>query len=311
MNKTKLLVEISDLEHGIELIEAQKYALLLNVKDVSYTKQFNCYTNELKLLSDKAKEYDVELYANLDMLFHEDDLIGLKAILKRLHKMKFKGLVILDIGVIELANELGLDFEFINGGAILNTNYASINANASYYDGFMISNEINIDEINKIIDQTNTKLIIQVYGKERIFTSKRKLLTSYFENYNLPKRDFHPRNHLVISDQNEKDNFSYIYEDSFGTYIYTYFDVDGLDYVKDFQKKQVAYLLVSNLFKDKEDYNKVILAFYNYLNDFATYDETREIIEANTNYLSKSFFEDASVYTIEQAKLLEEGLRNE
>lgn len=311
MNESKILVEINDLEHGVELIEAQKYALLLNVKDVSYTKQFNCYTNELKLLSDKARENGVDLYANLDMLFHEEDLIGLKAILKRLHKMSFKGLVILDIGVIELANELGLEFEFINGGTILNTNYASMNVSDSYYNGFILSNEINIEEINKIIEQTNTKLIIQVYGKKRIFLSKRKLLTSYFEHYELPKRDFHPRNHLVISDQNEKDNFSYIYEDDFGTYVYTFFAVDGLDYIRDFQKKQVALLYVSNLFIDKESYNKVILAYYNYLNELASYDETRKIIENNTDYLAKSFFEDASVYTIEQAKLLEEGLRNE
>lgn len=311
MNKTKLLVEICDMEHGIELIESQKYAIVLNVKDVSYTREFNCYTNELRLLSEKALENNVELYANLDMLYHEDDLTSLKAIIKRLHSMQFKGLIISDIGIIELVKELELDFDFINGGSILNTNYASINANSKFYDGFMISNEININEINKIVEKTDTKLIIQVYGKQKIFTSKRRLLTSYFENYNLEKINFHPKSRLIIRDQNNQDNLSYIFEDTFGTYIYTFDNVDGLDYVANFKENNVDYLFISNLFKEKKQYNEIILAYYQYLNDEISFDTIREVIDKNTRSLSKSFFEDASVYTIEQAKLLEEELKNE
>lgn len=311
MNKTKILVEINDLEHGLELIESQKYSILLNVKDVSYTKAFNCYLNELKLLSNKANELGVELFANVDMLFHEDDLMGLKAILKRLHPMNFKGLIISDVGIIEMSKELELDFNFINGGAILNTNFESINENAKYYDGFFVSNEINISEVDKIVEQSNTRLFIQVYGKQRIFYSKRQLVTSYFKNFKIPLRDFHPRNRLVINDQNEKDNLSYIYEDVYGTYIYTFFDVDGLDYINKFKDNGVSYLYISNIFKEKEKYDRIILAFYNYINESISHEQAREILEANSSILSKSFFEDASVYTIEQTKLLESSLKNE
>lgn len=311
MIKTKILVEINDLEHGLKLIESQKYSIVLNVKDVSYTKQFNCYLNELKLLSNKANELGVELFANVDMLFHEDDLTGLKAILKRIYQMNFKGVIISDVGIIELAKELNLNFNFINGGSILNTNYESININSSFYTGFFVSNEINISEIEKIIERNKSELFIQIFGKQKMFYSKRRLLTSYFENFKIPLRDFHPRNHLVISDQNEKDNLSYIYEDSFGTYIYTFFDVNGLDYVKEFKNQNVDYLYISNLFKEKVQYNQIILAFYNYLNDLISYEQADEIIKANSAVLSKSFFEDASVYTIEKTKLLEASQKNE
>ena len=124
--KTKLLVEICNLEQGQKFIEEKVDALILNVMGVTYTKQFNCYTNELSILAQKAQENDVELFINLDMLYHEDDIIGLRAILKKLHNLNISGLVISDVGVIELSNELGLTFNFINGGAILNTNYATI-----------------------------------------------------------------------------------------------------------------------------------------------------------------------------------------
>lgn len=311
MIKTKILVEINDLEHGLELIESQKYSIVLNVKDVSYTKQFNCYVNELKLLSSKANELGVELFANVDMLFHEDDLTGLKAILKRIYQMNFKGVIISDVGIIELAKDLNLNFNFINGGSILNTNYESINISSSFYTGFFVSNEINISEIEKIIERNKSELFIQIFGKQKMFYSKRRLLTSYFENFKIPLRDFHPRNHLVINDQNEKDNLSYIYEDSFGTYIYTFFDVNGLDYVKEFKNHNVDYLYISNLFKEKVQYNQIILAFYNYLNDLISYEQADEIIKANSAVLSKSFFEDASVYTIEKTKLLEASQKNE
>ena len=60
--KTKLLVEICNLEQGQKFIEENVDALILNVMGVTYTKQFNCYTNELSILAQRAQENNIELF---------------------------------------------------------------------------------------------------------------------------------------------------------------------------------------------------------------------------------------------------------
>ncbi|MDH6603497.1 collagenase-like PrtC family protease [Bacilli bacterium PM5-9] len=310
--KTKLLVEICDLEQGQRLIENKVGALLLNVKGVTYTKQFNCYTNELSILVEKAQENNVELFVHLDMLYHEDDLIGLRAILKKLNSIGIKNLVICDIGVIELANDLNLDFKFINGGSVLNTNYATIDFTNDFYSGFFLSNEINIDEVVTIAKKTSADLFVQVFGKQKIFTSKRKLLTSYCEYNEIENLDMHPRNKLIIKDAATQDNYSYIYEDQFGTYIYTMNNVNALSYLDNLIENDVKYLYLNNLFCDLEEYDEVINIFNKYLkdNNYSIQDAQNDL-KIVSDKLSESFFNDETVFTIEQAKLLEMELKDE
>lgn len=310
--KTKLLVEICSLEQGQKFIEEKIDALILNVMGVTYTKQFNCYTNELSFLAEKAHENNVELFINLDMLYHEDDIIGLRGILKKLYNLGITSLVISDVGVIELAGELGLDFNFINGGSILNTNFATIEYTSDLYRGYFLSNEINISEVIKISEQTSTDLIVQAFGKQKMFSSKRQLLSSYFEYNNLPSIDVHPRNYLVISDTNEQDNHSYIYEDQYGTYVYTRKNVNALKYLKQLVDNGVAYLYLNNLFCTGKEYSEVVRIFKRCLEDDSyDYKIATEDLEKVTKELGESFFNGETIYTIEQAKLLEMELKNE
>ncbi|MDL2211610.1 U32 family peptidase [Erysipelotrichaceae bacterium OttesenSCG-928-M19] len=310
--ETKLLIEINNLEQGLKFIDEKLGALILNIKDLTYTKQFNCYTNEISILAERASENDVELYINLDMLYHEEDLIGLKAILKKLDKLAITGLIINDVGIIELVEELGLDFKFINGTAILNTNYASIEYTSDIYDGYFLSNEINIDEILKIAKKSSTNLFVQVYGKQKIFNSKRLLLSSYFEYSKLEPIDVSPRNYLIVSDEVNKDNQSYIYEDQHGTYIYTKNNVNALNYLHQLCRANVKYLYLNNLFCTTKEYEEVVYLFKDVLDneDYDIASAQEKLIEISTN-LSESFYDDKTVYTIEQAKLLEMDIKND
>ena len=309
--ETKLLIEIGDLEQGRYFIEKGYGSLLLNVKGVTYTKQFNCYTDELSILIGLAKKNNVELFINLDMLYHEDDLIGLRAILKKLVSLDFKNLVICDIGVIELASDLGLEFNFINGNATLNTNYQTIESTSLFYQGFFLSNEININEIVTIIKETTPNTFVQVFGKQKMFSSKRKLLSAYLDYHQITEVTINPKSYLIIKDTTNDDNYSYVYEDQFGTHIYTRNNVNGLEYLKTLVDNKVSYLYLNNLFCQKEEYAKVVEVFYQYLNDnsYELVNAQSDLATISTN-LSKSFFADETIFTIEQARLLEMGSKN-
>lgn len=310
--KTKLLIEINDLEQGLDFIKKGYGSLLLNVIGVSLTKQFNCYTNEISILVSEAKKHDVEIYVNLDMLYHQEDLIGLRAILKKLHKLDITGLIINDVGLISMLKDLGLKFKLTNGSSTLNTNYMTINYSSKFYSGFFLSNEININEIIKIAANTDSSLMVQVYGRQKVFYSKRNLLSAYYNYNEMELIDFHPRNRLVISDITKQENKSYIYEDSFGTHIYTRDSVVGLKYIRELIDNNVEYLYLSNMFCLGDSYEKIVQLHYKYIHDESyKFEDAYNDLIAIDNNVSESFFNDKTVFTIEEARLLEKEQEHE
>jgi len=198
-----------------------------------------------------------------------------------------------------------LDFVFINGSSTLNTNYASIEYTNNFYRGYFLSNEINIEEIKKIAQQNNSELIVQIFGKQKMFSSKRKLLTSYLEFNEIRDVIVTPKSYLIIKDTANEDNQSYIYEDQFGTYIYTKNNVNALEYLDTLIENKIEYLYLNNLFTTQEEYREVVNIFYKCLNDKYDLSSVQVELEKVSKNLSKSFFEDETVFTIEQARLLE------
>lgn len=302
---SKLLLEINDVAQAYDFIEKDYGAIIMNMAGLSSGKMLDCYTNEISLISQKAQEYNTELFVNLNMLYDESDLLSLRPILKRLAKLNIKNIVIQDFGVIKIAEELGLEFNYINGDAILNTNYASIMAFANYFNGFYLSNEININEIKKISLEVDKQLFIQVYGKQRIFKSKRKLLSAYYDYIETNIRPKSIGEYILISDQNEEDNFSYIYEDDLGTCIYTRESVNGLSYIKDLKEMNITYLYLDNIYLQKQNYENVVKIYYDYLNDKINLETAQKMLEKEDDKLSTSFFEDKTIFTLEQIKELE------
>ncbi|MEG0569840.1 MAG: U32 family peptidase, partial [Erysipelotrichales bacterium] len=175
--KSKILAEITSIEQGLTFIEKGIDALLINVMGVSVTKEFNCYTDELSIITQKAQEKGVEILLNLDMLYHQEDLLGLRAMLKRLSKYDIIALIISDVAILELVKELELDIKCISGINTLNTNYHTMNSMNKIFNGYFISNEINISEVMNIVKNVESSLVVQVYGKQKMFYSKRQLLS--------------------------------------------------------------------------------------------------------------------------------------
>lgn len=302
---TKLLLEIGNVSQAEYFIEKGYGDLLLNIVDLSTAKEFSCYTNELALIAEKIEGTDIEIYINLDVIYHEDDLSGLKAILKRLPKYNIKNIIISDLGIIMLAKELGLDFNFINGVGMLNTNYASMNYLKNVFKGFVVSNELSIQEISEMAYKTQSNLLLQVFGKRKIFSSRRHLLQAYFNYLDRPLTDFSLRNYHMISDENEKDNYSYIFEDSYGTYIYTQENLVVLEYLQELKDTNISHFYLNNIFLDKEDYAKIVETYYLYLNDKLSFENANNIVKQTIKDVETSFFEDKTVYSLDKIKELD------
>ncbi|MDR1782597.1 MAG: U32 family peptidase [Bacilli bacterium] len=300
---SKLLIDLYDFDSINDYLALNIKSFIINLQEFSTEKTLNVFLEQVEIINDLDDE--IELFINLDRLYYNDDFNSLSSILKKLNKLKIRKLIINDAGVVELIKELGLKFELINGSNTLNTNYQTIEFLSNYYRGFYLSNEINLNEILKIRDNTNAMLMVQVFGKQLMFSSKRKLLTSYFQFHHLDLIDFNSQNPLIIKDLNDINNKSYIYEDSNGTYVTTYKNVNALDYLYDFIVNDIDYLYLSNLFIDRNSYLRVVNIFSSLLEQTINLDMAKSMFKDVNLEVSSSFLNDETVFNLEDIKKME------
>lgn len=304
---TNLMIDGLSVAFAKRIIDYNKGSLLINIKDYSLSKG---YDMSLEQLEEIINYKDASVYVNLDRLYHPSDIINLKTFIQKLVDLGVKGIIAADLALPSILDDMNVKLELINGNMNLNTNYVTMNAMKDHYDGYFVSNEISVKEIIRILENNGSSLMMQVFGKQRMFYSKRMLLSSYYEYNNKKVIDFSPISRLLIKDNGVDENYSYIYEDSVGTYIYTDYDVCGLKYIKDLQTKKLKYFYLNGLFQDEICYEKIIDIYYDYLEDKINLDEALSQVSQYSPNISDSFYNDKTIVTIEQVRELEEETKN-
>lgn len=300
----KLLVDIYSVEHAYQMIDLGS-DIIVNIEQLSITKEFNATLAEVQTIQKYAQKNKVNVFVMLDRLYHETDLTTLQNTLAVLNKIGITTIIAADLAIINIVKHAGYPIKVINGNTTLNTNYSTMMSPLNAFDGFVLSNEINIKEIYTILEQLDKMSILQGYGKQRIFYSKRQLLTSYYAfNQNKPL-NFKISDGLLISDYYTDANQSYIYEDTNGTYIYTYFDICALRYHESLMAKGLDYLYLNNIYQDKATYDQIVMLYHQLLAEKLSSKEVLKQLRAINAELSESFLNDKTVFTIADAKLLE------
>jgi U32 family peptidase len=300
----KLLVDIYSVEHAYQMIDLGS-DIIVNIKQLSITKEFNATLAEVQTIQKYAQKNKANVFIMLDRLYHETDLTTLQNTLAVLNKIGITTIIAADLAIINIVKHAGYPIKVINGNTTLNTNYSTMMSPLNAFDGFVLSNEINIKEIYTILEQLDKMSVLQGYGKQRIFYSKRQLLTSYYAFNQSKPLNFKISDSLLISDYHTDANQSYIYEDTNGTYIYTYFDVCALRYHENLMAKGLDYLYLNNIYQDKATYNQIVMLYHQLLAEKLSSKEVLKQLRAINAELSESFLNDKTVFTIADAKLLE------
>lgn len=300
---SKLLIDLYDFDSINKYLALNIKSFVINLQEFSCEKNFNVYLEQVEII--KELDTEIEIFINFDRLYYDDDFNSLSSILKKLNKLKIRKLIINDVGIVELIRELGLKFEIFNGSTTLNTNYEMVNYLSNFYRGFYLSNEINMAEIIKISTNTTAQSIVQVFGKQLMFTSRRKLLTSYYHYYHYELIDFDVQHPLVMVDLNAEIDKSYIYEDNNGTYIYTYDSVNALPYLNTLIANNVDYLYLNNLFIERNAYLRVVNIFSSVLEKTINLEVATKLFDSIKLNVTSSFFNAKTVFSFEDIKSME------
>lgn len=226
MIKSKILINIENLSDLEEYKKIGYNNFLFAVKDYSigYT-SFNLH---------EIVNIECNKYLLINRIFNTEDIDNLKKIIPTI--LKFDGIIFEDVGVYNILKDY--DINLIWNQTHFATNYSSINYWTNLVSSAVISNELTLSEVKDIIMESNSPLVLNVFGKNPIMYSRRTLLSNFNKYFNLKE------NHEAIIRENITKNEFLIKETNKGTIYFNndYFNL--FPYIKNFNDSKVLYYLI-------------------------------------------------------------------
>ena len=248
---------------NLDLIEKLKG---LKINNFVYPLSFFCVGIPNTFTIDQIKADNSYLFVN--RILDSKDIDKLNEILHNLPK-NIKGIIFDDVGIIEITKDLKI--EKILFLSHFNTNFESINYYFDYVDDIIVSTDITEEEIDEIISKTKKKVSLFAFGLISSLYSRRTLLTSHANHYNIEKES---QKNLNIQDK----KFISI-ENEFGTVLYHYPYFNGQRLLN----KDVHFLFYFPILLDDEKIFKVAKGNFDCIENDYGFLDTKTIYKVKNN----------------------------
>lgn len=184
MKRVELLAPAGDFErlkyailYGADAvyIGGQNYSLRANSTNFSI--------DEIKLASKYVHDHSKKLYVAVNIVFHNEDVDGLKDYLIQLNECNIDAIIVSDPIVIKIAREVVPNMDIHISTQQSTLNYES--AKFWKYEGatrIVLARELSKIEVKKIIDETNLEIETFIHGAMCVSYSGRCVLSNYFTN---------------------------------------------------------------------------------------------------------------------------------
>lgn len=206
-------------------------------------------------LIDEIHKKGKKAYVLLDRVMFNEDLENLKIYLYKLEEKECDGYFCSDLGVLRLLYEMGIIKKCIYYSQ---TQIVSTLELKSYLDlgikSVFVSKDLPLEDILKVSKKLS--LGVNVFGYRNLFYSRRKLLTSYKNEFNLNGK-FSKSDKYKIREL-KREAKSIIYEDFYGTYVFTSYIDNHINQLNCLNKNRVDYVLFDDNFVKKDLFMNVI-----------------------------------------------------
>ena len=225
----------------------KKDKILINIENLNDIKEYkkigiNNFLFAVDKFSVGYKTFDINTLINIkenkylliNKIFNTENINEFKKIIPLLNK--FNGIIFEDIGVYHLLKDTNINL--IWNQSHFATNYSSINYWLDLTNSAVISNELTKEEVKEIIDKSNKKVILNVFGKNNIMYSRRTLLTNFNKYFKLKT------NKEIILKENISNCEFRTLENESGTFTFdnNYFNI--IDYIKYFNNDNILFYLI-------------------------------------------------------------------
>ncbi len=180
----ELLAPAGDIEKAYFAFLYGADAIYIGGKDYSLRANAKNFSKEdIKNVCLLANELNKKVYVTVNIVFHDDDLDGLKEYLIFLNDIKVSGVIVSDIVVLKLIQELKLSFR-----VILSTQASVLNEySALFYKGLgvhqiVLAREALKEDIINIKKKTNLDIECFIHGAMCTSFSGKCILSNYITN---------------------------------------------------------------------------------------------------------------------------------
>lgn len=212
----KLTTDCFDINHLDQYKKNGIDRIIVSLASVSVRSVKVLNTEELRQVVLQAHELDLEVALNMLNFMMEEEIDTFKNVLLDCKEMGVDKIYYADMGVYQLAKEIGIADKLIYQPTTL----IASSSDANHYlqlgiHKVVLSREITFEEMKHILEHCKG-CEVGVFGYNAMMHSKRKLLSSYFEFAHL--QDKSDSKHLYLMEENRHERMP-IFEDFSGTHV--------------------------------------------------------------------------------------------
>ena len=281
---TKLLLEPKS---NISLIEKCD-GIILGLKGYSIGYEIEMTIEQIKSFVEQYPKKDIFVVINKNIM--NEELSSVEAILKELETVNIEGILFYDLSVLFIKQKNNLKINLVWNQTHMVTNYNTCN----YYNSegckyAYLSSEITLDEMLEIINKSQIRTLVKVFGHPVMAHSKRKLLTNYFKHIRKKKnsntytiRETHLGKEYII---NEDNNGTTVFEGKLVNGIKPSFDLNG----------KVDYFII----EEQANYiDETIDVFNKVINNKIEVGEATKVLDTYYSNATEGFFYTKTIYKV-------------
>ncbi len=267
---------------------------LFSLKD--YATESNCYftINDIKEI--KSQYRDIHLFVSINKNIKNQEIEPLKKILKELDFIGIDAVFFYDQAIILLKEKLNLSFDLVWAQTHMVTNYNTCNY---YYQNHvkyaLLSKEITLEEIIEIKEKSPIKTIVSLITIPSIATSKRKLLSNYYQD--LEKKG---KKELVIQEKLGGDFL--VEEKKDAVTFYKKSILNGCEVLEELIKHDMDYVLLDSNLIDSDIFFQAVEKVVKYIKqyDSLTEEEKESFLHQQRKLLGEDtgFFFKKTIYKV-------------
>ena len=229
-----------------QITDNTKYydGVILSIDKYSVNSRYTLSIDEIKdiikIIPDK------EVFISINKNIENSELGELETILLSLNDLDIKGVLYSDVALVTYKDKLNYDLVWAQEHLV--TNYETINYWCDLGIKYAyLSSDLNINEISIITRNAKSKLMVNLFGYNSMFVSKRHIVKNYLKNFNIKDNS---KIHYM-----KKEGKIYPIVDANYTYVFANNIFNG---IKEYYNMDVDYYVVNGFLIDNEKLTKVL-----------------------------------------------------
>lgn len=288
---SKIMIIPKNLEMIKELVN-QSDAFLIGIERLSVN--LPCYFtfDEVVEIVNYLNKHQKEVFIALNKNIRNSELPLLEETMKKLKDLKIHGVFYYDMAVVNLWRKHAFQYDLGWAQEHFATNYDTCNYWKKLGVNYtLLSTEITLKEITEIIQNSEMKFVLPLFGYLPMFASFRHLVNNYLDYFGIEKAsdtyymEREGQKYLVIDDKE-------------GTFVYSSNIINGLLEAVKLREVGLDYILLNSFNIDDEKFKVVVSMFKE-----ATMENAEELdkqISSMFDNVDKGFLYTETIYKVKR-----------